>query len=126
MTLDGGIGQTVLSLMDVEYDLANPAGGKVILAKADGCEKSNMAYWAKDADLISEMPLVAASNGAPFTETAILVNGVQLTALFDTAAPYSVITQSAATQRRGQGPTATLNVKPMRRTQGKWPGKFPR
>jgi hypothetical protein len=116
---DGMIGQTILGLMDVEYDLAS---GKVVLDKAEGCEKSNMAYWAKDNDLVSEMPLVAPSSGLPVTQTAILVNGVQLTAMIDTTAPYSVITEAAAGKAGVK--TGDANVKPMRRQQGKWLGTF--
>ncbi len=116
---DGVIGQTILGLMDVEYDLA---AGKVMLAKADGCEASNMAYWAKDTDLISEMPLVAPSNGAPLTEMVILVNGVKLTALFDTASSYSVITKAAA--EKAGVKTTDAGVAPMKGSQGRWLGNF--
>jgi hypothetical protein len=117
--VDGVLGQTLLHQMDVEYDLA---GGKVFLAKADGCEASNMAYWAKDNDLISVMPLAVPDRDAPFTETAILVNGVKLMALFDTAAPYSVITQAAA--ERAGVKTTDASVKPMRGSQTRWLGEF--
>ena len=120
--VDGVVGQTVLGLMDVEYDFANPAGGKVVLAKADGCEKSNMAYWAKDTDLISEMPMVAASNGAPLTETAIVVNGVTLIALFDTASSYSVITKAAA--EKAGVKTSDAGVAPLKGSEGKWLAHF--
>lgn len=118
-TADGVIGQSVLGLLDAEYDLA---GGKVILAKADGCEKSNMAYWAKDNDLISEMPLLAPSNGAPLTETVVVVNGVKLVALIDTASSYSVITQAAA--EKAGVKTTDPTVQPMRGSQGRWIGTF--
>lgn len=117
--VDGVVGQTILGLMDVEYDLA---GSKVMLAKAEGCEKSNMAYWAKDNDLISEMPLVAASNGAPLTETVILVNGVQLRALLDTASSYSVITKAAA--EKAGVKTTDESVKPLKGVQNRWLGAF--
>ena len=92
--VDGVIGQTILSRADVEYDLGsasnpNPTWGSksssppppafgprpmatVILAQGNGCEESNMAYWAKDGDLISRAsPTLAASNGAPLTETLV-------------------------------------------------------
>ena len=116
---DGVIGQTLLGQLDAEYDLA---GGKVILAKAEGCEKSNMAYWAKDNDLISEMPLVAPSNGAPLTETVILVNGVKLVALLDTASSYSVITQAGA--EKAGVKTTDPSVQPLRGSPGRWLGTF--
>lgn len=146
---DGVIGQTFLSRMDVEYDLAGagmpppgaapaatgakgaaapaepPAGstgGKVMLVKAVGCETSNMAYWAKDGDLFWEIPLTAASNGAPLTEATILVNGVKLTAMFDTTAPFSVITQAGA--EKAGVKTTDAGVTPMRGTPGHWLGAF--
>ena len=116
---DGVIGQTLLGQLDAEYDLA---GNKVILAKAEGCEKSNMAYWAKDSDLISEMPLIPSSNGAPLTETVILVNGVKLVALLDTASSYSVITQAAA--EKAGVKTTDPTVQPLRGSPGRWLGTF--
>jgi hypothetical protein len=120
--VDGVIGQSVLGLMDVEYDLAATGGGKVILAKADGCEKSNMAYWAKDGDLFWEMPLAAASNGAPLTETDITVNGVKLRALFDTASSFSVITKAAA--EKAGVKTGDAGVAPLKGSEGRWIGNF--
>jgi predicted aspartyl protease len=117
--VDGVLGQTVLGLMDVEYDLA---GGKVVLAKADGCETSNMAYWAKDGDLYWEMPLVAASNGAPLTETEITVNGVKLRALFGTASSYTVITKAAA--EKAGVKTTDAGVTPIKGAEGRWLGNF--
>jgi len=116
---DGVLGQTLLHRMDVEYDLA---GGKVILAKADGCDTSNMAYWAKDNDLISVMPLKPPEHDAPFTEVVILVNGVKLTALLDTAAPNSVITQAAA--EKAGVKTTDAGVKALRAEPGHWRGEF--
>jgi hypothetical protein len=116
---DGVIGQTILGQLDAEYDLA---GGRVILAKAEGCEKSNMAYWAKDGDLFWEMPLVSPATGIPLTETVILVNGVKLTALLDTASSYSVITQAAA--EKAGVKTTDSNVQPLRGSPGRWLGAF--
>jgi hypothetical protein len=120
--VDGVVGQTILGLMDVEYDLGAPTGGKVTLAKADGCEKSNMAYWAKDGDLYWEMPLVPASNGAPLSETEILVNGVKLRAMLDTASSYSVITKAAA--EKAGVKTTDAGVAPLKGADGRWLGNF--
>jgi len=116
---DGVIGQSLLRLMDVEYDLA---GGSVKLAKADGCETSNMAYWAKEGDLYWEMPLVQAANGVPLTEAEIVVNGVKMTALFDTGIPFSAITEQAAAKAGVK--TTDPAVKPVRGAQGEWIGNF--
>jgi hypothetical protein len=89
--VDGVIGQTVLHQGDVEYDLA---GGKVLLAKADGCDQVDMAYWAKDGQTYYIMPLAASDTGT--TRTEITVNGVKLRAAFDTGIPYTTISEKAA------------------------------
>lgn len=115
---DGVLGQTLLHQMDVEYDLPD---GKVLLAKADGCENSNMVHWPTKDD-ISVMPLLAPANGAPLTETGILVNGVVLRALFDTASPFSVITEAAAAKAGVK--TTDPGVAPMRGAHGQWLGQF--
>ena len=119
-TTDGIIGQTFLHQADVEYDLGRPSfgaaapassGGKtssspppsfgpavgtVKLAKAVGCEGSNMAYWAKDGDVFYEAALTPLANGAPFTEIEVVVNGVKLRGLFATGKAYTTITEKAA------------------------------
>jgi predicted aspartyl protease len=73
-----------------------PPAGTVKLAKAVGCEGTDVVYWAKDGDAFFEVPLTPASNGAPFTETQITVNGVTLRALLASGVPYSMITKAAA------------------------------
>jgi hypothetical protein len=120
--VDGVVGQTILGLMDVEYDLGAQGGGKVTLAKADGCENSNMAYWAKDGDLFWQMPLVPASNGAPLSETEITVNGVKLKAMLDTASSYSVITKAAA--EKAGVKTTDAGVAPLKGSSNRWLGNF--
>src|SRR3954470_10718471 len=50
----GLLGQNVLRIADVEYDLAN---GAIKLMKPDNCTKANMAYWAKVGDAYSEMEI---------------------------------------------------------------------
>jgi predicted aspartyl protease len=120
--VDGVIGQTILSQADVEYDLGSgsnpipsapsssggrtqsapppspfgPPMGTVTLAKAVGCEGSNMAYWAKDGDVYAELPLVAATKDAPFTRTEVTVNGVKMRALLASGLAYTTITKKAA------------------------------
>jgi len=90
---DGVIGQTFLHQGDVEYDLAT---GSVKLAKAVGCEGSNMAYWAKDGDVFFEAALTPTAKEAPFTTTEVIVNGVKLRGMFSTGKRYSSITEKAA------------------------------
>jgi hypothetical protein len=117
--MDGEIGQTFLGQMDVEYDLP---GGKVLLAKSEGCDNSNMAYWAKDNDLISVMPLVPSASGVPFTDVKIAVNGAVLTARFDTAAPFSVITEAGAAKAGVK--TSDPSVKAMAGRNDRWLANF--
>jgi hypothetical protein len=116
---DGVLGQSLLQRMDVEYDLAS---GKVVLAKADGCEKSNMAYWAKDSDLISVMPLAPPVSGPPHTDVKVAVNGVILTGRFDTAAPFSVI--SAAAAEKAGVKTSDASVRPVKGRKDQWLASF--
>jgi predicted aspartyl protease len=123
--VDGVIGQTILSRVDVEYDLGSasspsppgasapsasggrssstpppspfgPPMGTVKLAKAEGCEGTDVVYWAKEGDTFFETPLTPAPNGAPFTETQITVNGVTLRAMLASGVPYTMITKAAA------------------------------
>jgi len=119
--IDGIIGQTFLHQADVEYELGRPslpgapaapstggrassspppsfgpAVGTVKLAKAVGCEGSNMAYWAKDGDVFYEAALTPLANGAPFTEIEVVVNGVKMRGLFATGKAYTTITEKAA------------------------------
>jgi predicted aspartyl protease len=90
---EGLIGQAFLKSVDVEYDLQ---GGVVRLAKAQGCQGANMAYWAKDGQAISVLPLEWIDRDRPMTQAAVYVNGVRLRATFDTGAGWSFITESAA------------------------------
>jgi hypothetical protein len=117
--VDGVIGQTILHQGDVEYDLA---GGKVLLAKADGCDTVDMAYWVKEGQTYYIMPLAASDT--PATRTEIVVNGVKLRATFDTGIPYTIITEKAA-EKAGVKVT-DQGVKPLDQTGAikTWIGNF--
>jgi len=90
----GLLGQNVLGLFDVEYDLAK---GAIHLWKSKGCSgKSDMAYWSGttpesviDLD-IDEHRYVTQTKGS------VYVNGVRLTAIFDTGATGSIMTRQGA------------------------------
>ena len=90
---DGLLGQAFLRGTDVEYDLA---AGAVTLVKAEGCKGVNMAYWAKDGAAYSEIPIEWVDHDNPHTEAAVYINGVRMRAVFDTGAPLTFITESAA------------------------------
>jgi len=101
---DGIIGQTFLHQGDAEYDLGAFGAPTVKLAKAVGCEGSNMAYWAKDGDTFYEAALAPTANGDPRTTVDVVVNGVKLKGMFASGKPYTTITEKAAA-KAGVKPT---------------------
>jgi len=91
--VDGLLGQAFLRVADVEYDLAQ---SKVQLIKPEGCRGVNLAYWAKDGQAYSVIPLEWIDRDRPQTEAAIYVNGVRMRAAFDTGSGTTFITETAA------------------------------
>jgi tetratricopeptide (TPR) repeat protein len=89
----GVLGQNLLRIADVEYDLAN---GVIRLVKPDGCNKAMMAYWAKAQDAYSEMPIDWATAARPHTTGEALLNGAKIRVMFDTGASTSVLNLRAA------------------------------
>jgi len=89
---DGLIGQNLLGLFDVEYDLGHGAM-KVLAAK--GCKDANLAYWAKPGTAYSVMPMDWDPD-RPATRGTIWINGVKMRAEFDTGSDTTFITQRAA------------------------------
>lgn len=90
----GVLGQNLLRISDVEYDLAK---GVIRMIRAEGCKKTNFAYWAAKANLPysviniqSTTPLESQTSGWVF------VNGVKIHAVFDTGSGLSVLTRHAA------------------------------
>jgi len=96
----GLIGQNFLHVGDVEYDLPH---GAVRLFKASGCEPGQLAYWAGKRPVTMLKLLPAWSPVQTQATATVLVNGVKLTALFDSGAPISLLTQAAA-RKAGLGP----------------------
>jgi tetratricopeptide (TPR) repeat protein len=88
----GLIGQNVLGLRDVEYDLQH---GAVRLMQAKECADANLAYWAGDRP-VSVLPIERTDDNNRHTIGTVLVNGVKLRAIFDTGAGRAMITQQAA------------------------------
>jgi tetratricopeptide (TPR) repeat protein/predicted aspartyl protease len=104
----GVLGQNVLHLGDVEYDLAQ---GAVRLMKAMDCGTAVLAYWASTTipysvvKLISEPGLPVQTTGtniirkAPDRSHAIstaFVNGIEIRVMFDSGASTSVLSVKAA------------------------------
>ncbi|MGI8840777.1 MAG: aspartyl protease family protein [Caulobacteraceae bacterium] len=85
----GFIGQNVLGLADVEYDLAN---GVIRLVRPHACGRRELAYWS-----VAEPFSVMALEAAPARTVGIVyVNGVPIHAVFDTGASLSVLSLRAA------------------------------
>ncbi len=97
---DGLLGQNVLGIADVEYDLSH---GAIRLVKPAGCGQTPLAYWAAKTGGASVMNIRAPEQDNPHTIGEVTVNGVKLKAGFDTGAPVSMITLEAA---------ARLGIKP--------------
>lgn len=97
----GLLGQNILGLADVEYDLPH---GAVRLMKTTGCAKLNLAYWAGDKP-VTLVPLAAPAPGPwkPHTIGTILLNGVKIRAMFDSGAQGSLVSLAAA-KRAGVTP----------------------
>lgn len=88
----GVVGQNVLHVFDVEYDLA---GGVIRLMDEKGCDRTSMAYWAEGKAVgIESLRTTDAAN--PHSRGEVTVNGVKLTAMFDTGAGTSVLSLAGA------------------------------
>ena len=88
----GFLGQNILGLADVEYDLAN---GVIRLFKPKDCGKAMLAYWAgsKGASILTIDPLGPEHRS---TTSKAWVNGKAVRVLFDTGASTSVLNRSTA------------------------------
>lgn len=88
----GVLGQNILGVADVEYDLAH---GVIRLIRAEGCRQVPLAYWARDMawsaiDIKPPEPVNRHTEGVAF------VNGVQMRVGFNTGAATSMLTLRAA------------------------------
>jgi len=88
----GLIGQNVLRLADVEYDLAN---GAIRLIQPHACGRDALAYWAGDKPF-SAMDLFGAGRPSYLTEGSATVDGIPIRVVFDTGASTSVLSLRAA------------------------------
>ncbi len=93
----GLLGQNILHLEDVEYDLGH---GMVRLIKAVGCRKTRLAYWVGDSTPYSIIDLAAESDAnsprLSHTLSVAYINGVKIRVLFDTGAGNSILSLKAA------------------------------
>lgn len=90
----GLLGQNILGLGDVEYDLPH---GVVRLFKTTDCNRMSLAYWAKSKPVTS-VPLEGRALGLlkPHTIAMVTIDGVKVRALFDTGAESGVMSLQAA------------------------------
>jgi len=88
----GVIGQNILGLRDVEYDLGH---GLLRLAHAENCLGASPVYWAAK-QLVMSLPIEAMEDFDQSTVGAVLVNGIKLRALFNDGASGSAISPKAA------------------------------
>jgi tetratricopeptide (TPR) repeat protein len=97
----GYLGQNVLGVADVEYDIAN---GAIRLMQADGCAKTELAYWATTTSY-SVIDIDPPSARWSKTSGVAYVNGAKIHVIFDTGASTSILTLRAAA-RAGVAPGA--------------------
>lgn len=81
----GVLGQNILRMSDVEYDLAD---GVLRFFKPAGCEHQQLAYWSRQYSFVELAPMDASQS----TLRAIaMVNGHRVTVGFDTGSPRSFL-----------------------------------
>jgi len=90
----GLLGQNILRLGDIEYDLAK---GVIRMIQADDCKDATMAYWSSaTGQSVSVMDIDATSPLSPGTIGVAYVNGVKIRVMFDTGAFASELSLHAA------------------------------
>lgn len=97
----GLLGQNVLRISDVEYDLAD---GIVRFFKPIDCERQALAYWATSTPY-SFVELRSMDAFQPHLQATAMVNGHPITVMFDTGAPRSYLSLDAA-ERAGISPSS--------------------
>ncbi|HEY1878388.1 MAG TPA: aspartyl protease family protein [Caulobacteraceae bacterium] len=106
--LAGLIGRNILTLADVEYDLAD---GVIRLVEPKGCGRLTLAYWIKPDQSYGEVDMEPEDDGPrsqvfrpPIRATAS-VNGKRIVVEFDSGARGSMLSLAAA-RRLGLDPNA--------------------
>lgn len=88
----GLLGQDFLGAWDVEYDLGQ---GAVRLFDPKGC-RQGLAYWTAPGETYSTLVIDWPEATNSLTVGVVQLNGVDVRAIFDTGAPFSVLALSAA------------------------------
>jgi tetratricopeptide (TPR) repeat protein/predicted aspartyl protease len=105
----GALGQDILGIADVEYDLAN---GVIRLMNPEGkCKGLRPTYWVKRDDPYSVMDISRATPQEPFTKGVGYLNGAKITVMFDTGAGASMLSLHAASRAgiKPGGPGVTVS-----------------
>ncbi|HEY9131491.1 MAG TPA: aspartyl protease family protein [Dyella sp.] len=88
----GLLGANLLDVADLELDLAH---GKVVLLKADNCEKASLAYWSKDGRYnVADIEPTREHDRRTFMK--VTIHGKELRALLDTGAVSTILGRKAA------------------------------
>ncbi|WP_114239340.1 aspartyl protease family protein [Dyella sp. C9] len=90
---NGLLGANLLDFADLELDLAN---GKVTLFKVDHCDKTSLAYWAKDGNYNVADILPADSPFDRRTFLEVTINGQKVRAALDSGAAATLLSREAA------------------------------
>jgi tetratricopeptide (TPR) repeat protein/predicted aspartyl protease len=99
----GVLGQNVLRIGDVEYDLAN---GMIRLMRPEECKKDSLlAYWVSGSQTYSVMDINPTSARSPHTTGTAYLNGAKIVVTFDTGAATSLLSFKAA-ERGGVTPVS--------------------
>ena len=90
----GILGQNVLHIADVEYDLGQ---GFVRLMKPRDCGKgARLAYWVNESTPYSVIDIEASTPQRPHTTGFAFINGAKIRVLFDSGAGVSTLSLKAA------------------------------
>ena len=89
----GLLGQNLLEIFDVEYDLGH---GAVRLFKTNHCSHSLLAYWLKSGDAYSVMEIEPSTRVRPWTIGVAYLNGQKIRIAFDSGAENSLLSKQAA------------------------------
>jgi tetratricopeptide (TPR) repeat protein/predicted aspartyl protease len=96
----GLIGQNLLRVADLEYDLGH---GTLRFFRPKDCGNHNLAYWRKAGEDYSVLDMESTDVAQPHTIVTVLLNGQKIRAMLDTGAATSMITLRAA-KRAGVTP----------------------
>jgi tetratricopeptide (TPR) repeat protein len=89
----GVLGQNILRVADVEYDLSQ---GALTLFKPENCKHVDLDYWVKRGDRYNVMDIEETTPLEPHTTGTVSLNGAKVRVQFDTGTPTSLVGLRAA------------------------------